>query len=320
MVRAKTRWAAMMLRLLGHAWVALALLATGCYQIICSFPEDWGEVGLRVVYIDHSTCDGCKELEPGDRIETLDGEPVHVDLEALRDGESHVVEYWDRSVDARATATITVTPLAEPTGALPIFAVDVYELKHTPSWARRRMFGHAVPELLLIGEDGQPLTGLDLYGRRHVVVLFDWIASSDHQNAALSMQVLQKAQADLLAKDIAIVFAHVAHPTASAQPPMNDADLQAFFANNQIKPSEGGPLPPPPLYRMPNKTERDKPRGIEPINYVERLGEAPNILLIDERGIILWHSAGSVPDPEGKITVDMVYTINKAVLFALELP
>jgi hypothetical protein len=149
-------------------------------------------------------------------------------------------------------------------------------------------------------------------------VLFDWAASADRQNAALCMKVLQKAQADLAAEGISIVFAQVQHPVAREVVPMSDADLQAFFANNQVTPEEGGPLPPPPLYRTPNKTENHKPTGIEPTDIDEHLGEPPNILLIDERGIIRWHSAGSVSDPEGKITVDMVYTINKAVLFALE--
>ena len=50
----------------------------------------------------------------------------------------------------------------------------------------------------------------------------------------------------------------------------------------------------------------------------EAIGEAPNIFILDEHGVIRWHSAGATPDPEGKIAVDMVYTINKAVLFALD--
>ena len=180
------------------------------------------------------------------------------------------------------------------------------------------MFGRAIPELLLIDERGEPLTGLELHGRSHVLVLFDWAASADRQSAALCMQVLQKAQADVLADGIEIVFAQVQHLIEHSAVPMSDADLQAFFANNQVTPEEGGPLPPPPLYRTPNKTEHHKPRGIDPTGIHEQLGEPPNILLIDERGIVRWHSAGSVSDPEGKITVDMVYTINKAVLFALE--
>lgn len=298
---------------------ALALMLAGCATIVCYFPNDrLDEGGLYVAHIDHSSCEGCSELEHGDRIEKLDGQPAHTDLDALNDGEPHVIEYWDRSLDARARATITLTPLAEPAGGSPIWSVDAHELKPTPVWARRLLFGHAIPELLLIREGGEPLTGLDLHGRRHVVVLFDWMTSSDRQNAALCMQVLQKAQADLAAEGIEIVFAQVRHLAERSSVLMNDADLRAFFRNNQIKPDEGGPLPPPPLYRMPNKTERGKPRGIEPSDYAEHLGEPPNILLIDERGIIRWHSAGSTPDPEGKIAIDMVYTINEAVLFALE--
>lgn len=302
-----------------RSWIALALLLAGCGPICILYRDTTlGIGGLYVAHIERRSCDGCEPIEPGDHIQTLDGQPVADDLGALGDGEPHVIGYWDRSLGAQATATITVTPLAEPTGALPIWSIEVGELKRAPDWARRRMFGRAIPELLLIDERGEPLTGLDLFGRSHVVVLFDWAASADRQNAALCMKVLQKAQADLAAKGIEIVFAHVQHPVERSVPPMSDADLQTFFANNQVQPQEGGPLPAPPLYRTPNKTEHHKPRGIDPTDIYEQLGEPPNILLIDERGIVRWHSAGSVSDPEGKITVDMVYTINKAVLFALE--
>jgi hypothetical protein len=138
------------------------------------------------------------------------------------------------------------------------------------------------------------------------------------------LQVLQKAQADLLAQGVEIMFAQIEHPQERDIAPMNDTDLRAFFTDNQVKPNETEEkraLPPPPLYRWPNKTEDNPTRvlGMEgAFTFYEAIGEAPNIFLINEDGIIVWHSAGAIPDPEGKITVDMVYTINKAVLHALQ--
>jgi hypothetical protein len=100
---------------------------------------------------------------------------------------------------------------------------------------------------------------------------------------------------------------------------MNDQDLRQFFTDNQVTDKEGGPLPQVPMYRAPNKTE-DSPAnvlGLEgAFNYLENIGEPPNIFVIDEHGIIRWHSAGSEPDPSGEIELDIVYTIDAAVRFA----
>lgn len=301
-----------MVGLLRTLWlVAIVLVGSSCSDIVCPPRRELSPGGLYVAHVDPHGCDGCEQLERGDLIQSVDGEPAEGELAGLTDGSSHELGVWKHRSDTHATVTITRTAPTE------VRTIDAGLLRQSPKWARRRMFGRAIPELLLIGEGGRPLTGLDLLGQKHVVVLFDWAAASDRQNAALCMQVLQKAQADLLAAGIRIVFAQVQHPTDRKSVPMNEAELQAFFVANQIGPAEGGPLPPPPLYRMPNRTERGtKPAGIEPIDYAEYLGEAPNILLIDERGIIRWHSAGAVSDPEGMI-IPMVYTINEAVLFAL---
>ena len=132
------------------------------------------------------------------------------------------------------------------------------------------------------------------------------------------MQVLQKAQADLKAKNVDILFAQIKHPQQRDIAPMNDTDLRQFFTANQVKDAQ---LPPPPLYRMPNSTEDNPTRvlGLEgAFTYYEAIGQAPNIFVLDEHGIIRWHSAGAIPDPSGEIKPDMVYTINEAVMFALK--
>jgi hypothetical protein len=202
-------------------WIALALLL-GCvppHHPPTEHPilREWG---LYVAHVEPRGCDGCEALARGDRIDRLDGQSIVTNLDALADRQPHVVEFWDASADARATTTITLKTVKEPpelADAPPIWSAFTDDLAATPSWARRRMFARVIPELLLIGEGDEPLTGLDLYGRSHVVVLFDWAASSDRQNGALCMQVLQKAQADLLAEGIEIVFAQVRHPSPTTK-------------------------------------------------------------------------------------------------------
>lgn len=281
--------------------------------------------GVFITYVQPSDCQGCDALTRGDLIQKVDGNPVTTtdDIEAanLTNGEAHEVEYWDKSEGAMATTSITAKPnnsMPPVKDAPPFWTVGAEELDAAPSWARRRLFGHASPQLLLVNVDGGFINGRDLYGKKHLMVFFDWAAASDRQNGALTMQVLQKAQADLNAKGVGIIFAQVQHVSERQRQPMNDTDLRQFYTDNQVK--DGQALPPPPMYRMPNSTEDNPTRnvGLEgAFTYYEAIGEAPNIFVLDEHGIIRWHSAGVTPDPTGEISNDTVYTINEAVMFSL---
>lgn len=303
--------------------VPLMLLSTGCDDPF-TIKDKQLNGGVYITYVQSQDCTGCDALTRGDLVQQIDGKPVATpdDLGNLTDGQPHELGIWDASDGEAKTVSITAQPnnsMPPLKDAPPFWTVATEELKKTPDWARRRLFGHAVPQLLLVNSDGGFVNGRDLYGKKVLMVFFDWAASSDRQNGALSMQVLQKAQADLKAKGIEIVFAQIKHPQERDIAPMNDTDLRKFFSDNQVKPSEGGPLPPPPLYRMPNKTEDNPTRvlGLEgAFTFYEAIGEAPNVFLINEDGIIVWHSAGAIPDPTGEIGVPMVYTMNEAVLFA----
>ena len=286
--------------------------------------------GVFVTYVQGTDCTGCEALERADLILKIDGKEVSTadDVEAagLLDGQPHEIEFHQHKTGEVKTTTITAKPnetLApiKPEEAMPFWTVGSDELDRAPSWARRRLFGHASPQLLLVSVDGGFVNGRDFHGKKHLVVFFDWAAASDRQDGALVMQVLQKAQADLDAAGVDIVFAQVKHPSERERQPMNDTDLRAFFNDNQVSESEGGPLPPPPMFRMPNKTEYNPTQvlGLEgAFTYYEAIGEAPNIFVLDENGIIRWHSAGTTPDPSGEIPNETVHTINAAVLFALK--
>jgi hypothetical protein len=308
----------------------LMLLSAECTDRFTISDKELAQGGVYVTYVQPSGCTGCSALTRGDLILTVDGNPVSTakDLAILTDGKPHEVTFWKASAGAEASTTITAEPnntMPPVKDAPPFWSVGAEQLQATPKWARRRLFGHAAPQILLVNSDGGFVNGRDLYGKKHLIVMFDWAASSDRQNGAKTMRVLQKAQADLKAKGIEIMFAQVKHPQGRDIAPMNDTDLRQFFVDNQLRKNDGGPLPPPPLYRMPNSTEDNPTRvlGLEgAFTFHEAIGEAPNIFVIDENGIIRWHSAGKVADPTpvsdpDYISDDMVYTMVEAVKFAL---
>jgi hypothetical protein len=317
----------MLKNLVKAALLSLPLLLSACDDPFVIASKELKPGGVYVTYVQPQDCSGCDKLARGDLIQSVDGKPVknfdEVMAAGLIDGKPHKIKFLDQSSkNAETEVEITATPnnsMAPVKDAPPFWMVGAEDLNKAPDWARRRLFGHASPQLLLVNSDGGFVNGRDLYGRKILMVFFDWAAASDRQNGALAMQVLQKAQNDLKAKGVEIVFAQIKHPQERDIAPMNDTDLRAFFQENQVSEREGGPLPPPPLYRMPNKTEDNPTRvlGLEgAFTYLEAVGEAPNVFILDEHGIIRWHSAGTTPDPSGEIAVEMVYTMNAAVVFA----
>lgn len=311
--------------------LALGLAGCGGTNDFTVKPKELEPGGVFITYVQPTGCSGCEALGRKDLIQSVDGKPVKTTEELLAanltDGNEHTIEFLDSSADgAAATATISATPndTMDPIkGAPPFWTVGAEELNLAPPWARRRLFGHAAPQVLLVNSDGGLINGRDLYGKPHLMVFFDWAAASERQDGAMIMQVLQKAQGDLKAKGVEIIFAQIMHPSQRARQPMNDTDLRQFFTDNQVSATEGGPLPPPPLYRMPNRTEDNPARvlGLQgSFTFLEAVGEAPNIFVLDENAVIRWHSAGTEPDPEpdpNKALPAAVYTINEAVLFTL---
>jgi hypothetical protein len=317
----------MLKNLVKAALLSLPLLLSACDDPFKVESKELKPGGVYVTYVQPQDCSGCDKLTRGDLIQSIDGTPVKHTKDVLdkniTDGKPHKLTFLDASnkfasteIEITATPNNSMPPLKD---VPPFWSVGAEDLDKAPDWARRRLFAHAAPQLLLVNSDGGFVNGRDLYGRKILMVFFDWAAASDRQNGALTMQVLQKAQKDLNAKGVEIMFAQIKHPQERDIAPMNDTDLRAFFTDNQVGKSEGGPLPPPPLYRMPNKTEDNPTRvlGLEgAFTFLEAVGEAPNIFVIDEHGIIRWHSAGATPDPSGEIPIEMVYTMNAAVIFA----
>ena len=281
------------------------------------------------VYIAYNLgCDvGCDGLKKGDLIQKMDGQTVKAasDLGSIADGAAHKLEVIaaatkeKKTVEVKATPKNNMPPLKDTP---PFWLVGAQELKQTPSWARRRMFGHASPSVMLVNTDGGILDGRQLFGQRRLMVYWDWGDRVEEAAAVGYFKVLQKAQADLKAKNIEVMFVHLRFP-GGRKAPMNDSDLRAWQSQFGEKDSAGRPLPGLPTYRFPNETEFNPARelGMEnAFTVIENLGESPVIILLDESGIVRWHSAG-VQDPAtigSEVKDPAQATVIEAIKFALE--
>lgn len=279
--------------------------------------------GVFVAYV--LGCEqGCDQLKRGDLIQQVDGAPVKTRDELLAknltDGAEHKLTVYrggeTMEVALKASPNNSQPPIKD---APPFWTVGAENLMQTPSgWARRRMFGHASPQIVLRGTEGDELNGRKMYGKKHFIVYFDWQLAKDMAYASTYLKVIQKAQDDLKSKGFELVFAQLKFPGRDSKPAMNDTDLRKFASDNQLKPEDGGPKPLPPLYRFPNATEYNETQflGMEgAYTTQEALGEAPAIVILDEGGIVRWHSEGVIDDPGGEMPAD-VYTIVTAVEFA----
>lgn len=285
-------------------------------------PKDLKAGGVYVSYVNG--CEkGCDQLGRGDLIQSMDGTETKTakDLAGITDGQPHKLSVLKKGTDAPVEIEVVAKPsqdIPPIKDAPPFWSVGAEQLSAAPDWARKRLFGRASPQILLVNSDGGLVNGRDLHGKAQFVVFFDWQTRSGQANAATFLKTLQKAQADLNAVGVQVVFAQISFPGRD-RPPMNDTDLRNFHTEHQLTKAEGGPAPFLPLYHYPNSTENQPARllGLEgSTTYIEYLASDPAIVLLDENGLIRWHSEGVVDDPEGKNPDPANYTIIKAILFA----
>lgn len=279
------------------------------------------------VYVSYNLgCDqGCDQIKKGDLIQKVDGKAVTKadDVGNLADGAVHKLELLSngtgeaKSVDLKATPKTNLEPIKD---APPLWLVGAAELNGAPDWARRRMFGHASPSVMLVSSDGGILDGRQLYGKKRMMVYWDWGDREEEAAAVDFMQVLQKAQADLAAKNVEIMFVHVRFPTGR-KAAMNDSDLRAWQKKWTVKEGKTA-LPEVPMYRFPNETEFNAARelGMEgSFTVFENLGQSAAIVILNEDGIVMWHSEGLADNANSEIKDPEQATIIPAVDYALGL-
>lgn len=290
--------------------------------------KDLKSGGVYVAY-NHGCDQGCSDIDKGDLIQKIDGKTVKTsedfDKAGLTDGKAHKLDLLASGSLAPKTAEITAKPKTDmpPLENVPPFwAVGAEELNKAPEWARKRMFGHASPSVMLVNSDGGILDGRQLAGKQRMIIYWDHGDRIEQAQAVTFLQVLQKAQADL--QDPAkngvtdVMMVQVRFPTGR-QAAMNDSDLRAWQKKWAV---EGGKFPPVPMYRFPNETEFNQARelGMEnAFTVFENLGKSPTILILDERGMVRWHSEGVQEPPAGTDAPDGTqYTIIEAVNFCLK--
>ena len=273
--------------------------------------------GLYLVYV-WSCPRGCDQLTKGDLILAVDGVPVQAtrDLDPARLTSGQPVRLTVR-VAAR-DAVVEVIVVAEAGGRPPFWWVGAAELDRAPQWARRNLFGHVSPMLALVHIDGGILDGVQLLGRKRLMLFWDHATRVEQAEAINMMRVLQMAEADLRAAGVDIMFIQRRMPTnAGRQAPMNDTNLRLFQRENSVP---DGPFL--PMYRLPNATESKAAmmRGLEgATTYFEYLRQSPAIVLLDENGVIRWHSEGlQEPPADDPVFADKAdqYTMVQAIEFA----
>jgi hypothetical protein len=273
---------------------------------------------------------GCDQLKRGDLILAVDGQPVSsskdmrvsriatgtpLKLSVLKQGAPAPVE-----VELIAKPNDSLPPIKE---APPFWSVGAADLDKAPQWARRDHFGHASPMVMLVNAEGGTTDGRQLLGKKRLIMFWDYATREEQAQAANMMQILQLAQADLTAAGVEIMFTQIRFPGndngdgTPRQAPMNDTALRQFQVTYGVK---GKPLL--PMYRFPNATEYNAARelGLEGAStYIQYLRASPAIVLLDEGGIVRWHSEGIQPAPAGDATYagkDDQYTIVQAIDFA----
>lgn len=268
---------------------------------------------------------GCDQLEKGDLVLELNGKPVSTSKD-LRVSQVATGEPVKLKVHKKKTGQVQeVTITAKPNDSLPpikeappFWSVGAADLDKAPEWARRNLFGHASPMAMLVNADGGITDGRQLVGKKRLILFWDWGTREEQAQAANMLKVLQLAQEDLKAANVEIMFTQIQFPSNQRVAPMNDSALRDWQKQFGL-----ADKPPVPIYRFPNATEYNASRelGLEgATTYIQYLRQPPAIILLDEGGIVRWHSEGvqapPASDPLAGKNKDDQWTIIQAIEFA----
>ncbi len=289
--------------------------------------------GVYISYING--CSGCEQLEKGDLILEVEGTPAtsakDVRTSRIATGNPVKLKVHKKSGEVKEV-TITATPnesMPPLKDVPPFWTVGAAELDKAPQWARRNLFAHASPMTMLVSADGGTTDGRQMLGKKRLVLFWDWATREEQAQAANMLQILQLAQDDLKGNGVEIMFTQIRFPgnttgdtTEDGRPiprqaPMNDTALREFQKTYGVK-----DRPQLPMFRFPNPTEYNAARelGLEgATTYIQYLRQSPAIILLDEGGIVRWHSEGIQAAPANDTTYagkDDQYTIVQAIEFA----
>ncbi len=284
---------------------------------------------------------GCDQIKRGDRILAVDGKPVSTGAELdapLSRGTPVALTVARHAGGPPAQVQLIGAPHTEltPIDAVPpLLTIGAAALDRAPEWARLRLFGHATPAMRLYRGD-EPrgfINGRQLHGRGAVIFVWElpWLLGMQQ---ALWAELpgfyaqLQKHQTALQAAGIDVYFVFPSEQESRNRRPGNDApvamatpggDTLRFAINQETRDHIRSQVPPTtpdqiPLFLLDSATDDPNNLGIEHAasDIREWLYDgvlASVILVIDERGIVRFHSRDFPLGPEE--------TIEAAVQFAL---
>ncbi|MDC0718272.1 PDZ domain-containing protein [Nannocystis bainbridge] len=279
--------------------------------------------GVFITYVNG--CEkGCDQLGRGDLVLELNGQPVST-AKDLRVSQIATGQPVKLKVQKKGGQVVEVEIVATPSEKLPpikeappFWSVGAAELDKAPLWARRNLYGHASLMAMLVNMDGGITDGRQLVGKKRLMLFWDWATREEQAQAANMLRVLQMARDDLQNSGVEIMFTHIQFPSNTRVAPMNDSGLRQWQKTSGLP--DKGTLP---TYRFPNATEYQPSRelGLEgATTYQQYLRQPPAIVLLDEDGIVRWHSEGIQTPPAGDELAgkgkDDQWTIIQAIEFA----
>ena len=269
---------------------------------------------------------GCDQLAKGDLILEVDGKPVtsgkDMRTSRIATGAPLKLKVVKRSGETKEVEIVAQPQELPPLKDIPPFwTVGAADLDKAPDWARRNLFAHASPMTMLVNAEGGITDGRQLLGKKRLIMFWDYATREEQAQAANMMQILQLAQDDLKAAGVEVMFTQIRFPGndngdgTPRQAPMNDTALREYQKKYGVP--NKAPLP---MYRFPNATEYNAARelGLEgSTTYIQYLRASPAIILLDEGGIVRWHSEGvqTATDPDYRDKDDQ-FTIAQAIKFA----
>ena len=291
-------------------------------------PEQLKGGGVYIAYMNG--CEkGCDQLAKGDLVLAVDDKPVSsakdMRTSRLATGAPVKLKVLKPSGETKDIEIVAQPKELPPLKDIPPFwSVGAAELDKAPQWARRTLFGHVSPMAMLVNAEGGTTDGRQLLGKKRLIMFWDYATREEQAQAANMMQILQLAQDDLKGKGVEIMFTQIRFPGndngdgTPRQAPMNDTALREY----QTKYGVAGKAP-LPLYRFPNATEYNAARelGLEgSTTYIQYLRASPALILLDEGGVVRWHSEGiqTATDPDYRDKDDQ-FTVVQAINFAKEM-
>lgn len=299
------------------ATLALALGACGPELNPARPPPSRDDLGGGVWVAYNLGCkQGCDEIKRGDRILAIDDRPIESGAEVDAIGLTRGAPQKLSVAKYRTGELREVTIVAEPNEALPpiqaappLFTVGAAALDRAPEWARRKLFGHAIPAIRLRRADEPKgfLNGRELYGRGAVIVIWESPGMIEERKRANAL--------------IPGVYAHLQQYADE----LAEVGVDAYFVFDNIKPepvirefarsvADPGPRGFIPIWALWSSPRDPNTLGVEgpAADIRESILDgwaAPAVIVLDRRGIVRFHTVGFPVGPNDTMAIAIDFAL-----------